>query len=196
MRLRRRKRRRVPGINTASIADISFTLLILFLVVTSMDDDKGLTRMLPPLSPENQEAVELKERDVLRIDIAKGDVVYVNDEKTPIGKLLGRVKQFVDNPQDLPNLPEKHQKDIDLLGACGVTENHVIRIKSDGEANYGTYFKVQNEIVEAYRQLRDSLALTRFDRHYTQCTERQRDAIRTYYPQKVSEDYSKEGGAP
>jgi biopolymer transport protein ExbD len=70
----------VPGINTASIADISFTLLILFLVVTSMDDDKGLTRMLPPLSPENQEAVELKERDVLRIDIAKGDVVYVNDE--------------------------------------------------------------------------------------------------------------------
>ena len=92
MRLRRRKRRRVPGINTASIADISFTLLILFLVVTSMDDDKGLTRMLPPLSPENQEAVELKERDVLRIDIAKGDVVYVNDEKTPIGELRGRVK--------------------------------------------------------------------------------------------------------
>ncbi len=30
-----RKRRRVPGINTASIADISFTLLILFLVVTA-----------------------------------------------------------------------------------------------------------------------------------------------------------------
>ena len=43
MKLRRRKRRRVPGINTASIADISFTLLILFLVVTSMDDEKGLS---------------------------------------------------------------------------------------------------------------------------------------------------------
>ena len=196
MRLRRRKRRRVPGINTASIADISFTLLILFLVVTSMDDDKGLARMLPPLSPENQEAVELKERNVMRIDISKGEVVFVNDEKTPIGGLCARVKQFVDNPQNLPNLPEKHQKDIDLLGVCGVTEDHVIRLKSDGEANYGTYFKVQNEIVEAYRQLRDSLALNRFDKHYTQCTERQREAIRAYYPQKVSEDYSKEGGAP
>lgn len=196
MRLRRRKRRRVPGINTASIADISFTLLILFLVVTSMDDDKGLTRMLPPLAPEKQEAVMLTERNVMRIDIKKGDTIYVNDEITPLGKLCELVKLFVDNPQDNPNLPEKQKKEIDLLGVCDVAENHVIRLKSDGEANYGTYFRVQNEIVEAYRQLRDSLSLSRFDRHYTQCTERQRDAIRTYYPQKVSEDYSKEGGAP
>ena len=50
----RRKRRKVPGLNTASIADISFTLLILFLVVTSMDEEKGLTRLLPQMTQQKQ----------------------------------------------------------------------------------------------------------------------------------------------
>lgn len=38
----RRNKRQVPGVNTASTADISFMLLIFFLVTTSMDVDKGL----------------------------------------------------------------------------------------------------------------------------------------------------------
>ena len=47
-----RKKRQVPSLNTTSTADISFMLLILFLVTSSMDIDKGLTRQLPPLTPE------------------------------------------------------------------------------------------------------------------------------------------------
>lgn len=196
MRLRRRKRRRVPGINTASIADISFTLLILFLVVTSMDDDKGLTRMLPPVANELQEPAVANERNVLLIEIDKDNHLLVDGERTPLSQLQQRVKEFVDNPDNLPNLPEKHKLHIEPLGDCLVTESHVIRLKSHRETCYGTYFKVQNEIVLAYKGLRDSLALARFGRHYMECNETEQTALRTHYPQKVSEDYSQEGGRP
>ena len=40
----RRKQHETPGLNTTSTADISFMLLIFFLVTTSMDVDKGLLR--------------------------------------------------------------------------------------------------------------------------------------------------------
>ena len=197
MRLRRRKRRRVPGINTASIADISFTLLILFLVVTSMDDDKGLTRMLPKMATEQPEPAVATERNVLQVELGKGAVLLVNGEKTDLSRLQDRVKVFVDNPDNLPNLPEKHKVHIEPLGDCLVTESHVIRLKSHRQASYGAYFKVQNEIVLAYKGLRDSLAMVRFGRHFSECNENERTAIRTYYPQKVSEDYSmQEGGKP
>ena len=37
----RRNKHETPGLNTTSTADISFMLLIFFLVTTSMDVDKG-----------------------------------------------------------------------------------------------------------------------------------------------------------
>ena len=40
----KRAKRKVPGLNTSSTADISFMLLILFLVTTSMEVDEGLER--------------------------------------------------------------------------------------------------------------------------------------------------------
>ena len=62
-------KRKVPGINASSTADISFILLIFFLVTTSMDSDKGLARRLPP-PPENEQQdaeIDVKERKVLKV---------------------------------------------------------------------------------------------------------------------------------
>ena len=47
IKFRRHRRRRVPGLNTTATADISFMLLVFFLVTTSIDTDKGLSRLLP-----------------------------------------------------------------------------------------------------------------------------------------------------
>jgi len=52
------RQRRVPELNTTSTADISFMLLILFLVTTSMDIDKGLSRQLPPPTPPEEQMNE------------------------------------------------------------------------------------------------------------------------------------------
>ena len=48
------KHRDVPELNTTSTADISFMLLVFFLVTSSMDTDKGLGRKLAPLDEQQQ----------------------------------------------------------------------------------------------------------------------------------------------
>ena len=50
----RRRNREVPELNTTSTADISFMLLVFFLVTSSMDTDKGLGRTLSPMDEQQQ----------------------------------------------------------------------------------------------------------------------------------------------
>ena len=180
----------------ASIADISFTLLILFLVVTSMDDDKGLTRMLPPIAQDMTDLAEVTERNVLVIEMMADNSLQIKGENANIKDIKARVMDFVENPDNLPDLPEKHSINIDLLGECMVTDGHVIKLEADAKTEYETYFQVQDAIVAAYRQLRENLAQKRFHVSYAECSERQREAIRTYYPQRVSEVYNVEEGKP
>ena len=61
-----KKKRKAPSINSSSSADLAFTLLIFFLVVTSMDTDEGLARLLPRWVPEDQiQDQEIKKRNIL-----------------------------------------------------------------------------------------------------------------------------------
>ena len=43
-----KKRREVDEINSSSMADIAFLLLVFFLVTTTIDPGEGLTMILPP----------------------------------------------------------------------------------------------------------------------------------------------------
>ena len=65
---RRRRFEQIPELNTSSTADISFMLLIFFLVTSSMDTDKGLLRQLPPPPQEQQPPQTLDAHDNLSID--------------------------------------------------------------------------------------------------------------------------------
>jgi biopolymer transport protein ExbD len=67
-----KKKRKVPNLNASSMADISFLLLIFFLVTSSMDTDSGLSRRLPP-PPQSEE--QLQKMDVQRRNLM---VVLVN----------------------------------------------------------------------------------------------------------------------
>ena len=70
-------KRKTPGINGSSSADIAFMLLIFFLVTTSMDTDKGLKRRLPPISPkqEQQQQVEINDRNIMRLLVNRADEI-------------------------------------------------------------------------------------------------------------------------
>ncbi|MBR1381621.1 MAG: biopolymer transporter ExbD, partial [Paludibacteraceae bacterium] len=59
--------KKVPQINASSMADISFLLLIFFLVTTSMDVNQGLARRLPaPVPPDQKvEASDINKRNLL-----------------------------------------------------------------------------------------------------------------------------------
>ena len=68
--LKRRCKQRQMVVNTTSTADISFILLVFFLVITSIDTDKGLLRQMPPLDDkETTERVEVSKNNLLSIKI-------------------------------------------------------------------------------------------------------------------------------
>ena len=191
-----KKKKKVPALNSSSTADISFILLIFFLVTTSMDTDSGLSRRLPqPPDKEQEDAqIDVKERNVLNVRLNAAGALMCNSEIIELKLLRERAKEFIANPNDLPTLPEKHGKTIDLLGDCYVTDKHVISVQTDRGTPYEVYFQVQNELVAAYNELRDELSRSKFGRPYEALTDEQKVAVRAYYPQKISEAEPKNYG--
>ena len=193
-----RKKRETPGINSSSTADMAFILLIFFLVTTSMDTDRGLARRLPPPpdpSVKQQDNVIVKERNVLQVRLNKDNQLMVGSEYMDVNQLRAKAKEFVANPNNDENLPEKHVKNIPLLGGeCMVTEKHVISVQNDVGTSYQAYIDVQNELVAAYNELRNELANQKFGKDYNMCDEDQQKAVRDFYPQKISEAEPKKYG--
>ena len=191
-----KKKKKVPALNSSSTADISFILLIFFLVTTSMDTDSGLSRRLPqPPDKEQEDAqIDVKERNVLNVRLNAACARMCTSEVIELKLLRERAKKFISNPNDLPTLPEKHGKTIDLLGDCYVTDKHVISVQTDRGTPYEVYFQVQNELVAAYNELRDELSRSKFGRPCEALTDGQKVAVRAYYPQKISEAEPKNYG--
>ena len=195
-----KKKRKVPGLNASSTADISFILLIFFLITTSMDTDMGLARRLPqpPEDEEVKQELKIKERNVMEVRINAQGFLWIKDGTGSgfgdIRELRSRAKQFITNENNLSVLPEKHPINIPLLGMCALTDKHVISVQTDRGTPYNMYFQVQNELVAAYNELRDELSKQKFGRIYAALSDEQKVAIRTYYPQKISEAEPKNYG--
>lgn len=180
--------RKVPGLNSSSTADISFILLIFFLITTSMDTDMGLTRRLPEWDPNAQEEeVKIKERNVMTVLVNANNEILCRGEVINISELKDRAKEFIANPDDKANLPAKEEYDIKGFGTVVTTVKHVISLQTDRSTDYDIYFKVQNELSKAYNELRDEWCWVTFHHHWIDCTEDQQTYAKGMYPSKISE---------
>ena len=195
-----KKKKKMPGLNTSSTADISFMLLIFFLVTTSMDTDMGLSRRLPnPPDPDQENAqVDIKARNIMYVRLNSDGQLWIKDETfsdyVDIGILRQRAKEFIKNEQGFSKWPEKHVKIIDHKGRCVVTDKHVISVQTARDTPYFAYFQVQNELVAAYNELRDEISKEKFGRLYEALDEDLKAAVRQYYPQNISEAEPKKYG--
>lgn len=106
----KKRAKRGPGeINAGSMADIAFLLLIFFLVTTTMDTDVGILRLLPPIV-ENQDKTDIvNKRNVYEVLVNDADQLLVEGEFMDIKDLRAGAKEFMTNPQNLENLPERHR---------------------------------------------------------------------------------------
>ena len=189
-----KKKKKMPGLNTSSTADISFMLLIFFLVTTSMDTDMGLSRRLPqPPDPDQEDAqVDIKSRNIMYVRLNSEGQLWVKDEISSgyvdFNVLRQRAKDFIKNEQNISKWPEKHVKNIDHLGRCLVTDKHVISVQTARDTPYFAYFQVQNELVAAYNELRNEYAKEKFHREFEYLDDDIKNAIKLeYYPQHISE---------
>jgi biopolymer transport protein ExbD len=187
--------RKIPEIPSASLADIAFMLLIFFLVTTTMDVDSGLERRLPQWVDQEQldDDQQIKERNVFIVLVNRNNDLLVEGEYADIDNLRERAKEFMANPNDAEDLPEKEAKQIPYFGEVMVTKG-VISLQNDLDTQYGTYIAVQNELVAAINELREELAQQEFGKSYNQLDKDQQDAVREIYPSRISEAEPKKVG--
>ena len=166
----RRKQHEPPGLNTTSTADISFMLLIFFLVTTSMDVDKGLLRQLPSPEPQKKEQQQsvVDKANLMALRLTAGDTLLVNGKPMKVSLLKEETIRFV------------HR-----LG-----KKHLISIESDRDADYNLYFQMQNQLMEAYSQLRNETAQKKYHRDYALLNNDQKEQVRNICPQRITESYA------
>lgn len=169
-----RRKHRVPGLNTTSTADISFMLLIFFLVTTNMDVDKGLSRQLPPANKEENQQSFAEKGTTMALKITQDNKLIVNDKQQPIKGLRNQVISFVER----------------------VGKRHLITVEADPQSDYDTYFHLQNELVAAYRVLRDQTAQRLYHRNFAALSPQQKDHVRDVCPQHIAEQYHDPSAGP
>ncbi len=198
-------KRKVPGINASSTADISFILLIFFLVVTSMNSSTGLNVRLPepPEDEDLQNPPKIKKRNSLIVLVNMDDRIMITQgEKAAyeisISDLRQLAKEFISNEENRADYPEKHAEDVVFEDGGvehvlpsgrqqNITSKHVISLQTDRGTSYNTYFEVTSELYHAYDELRDELAQKEFGKPYNKLDATQQMLCRLYYKTMISE---------
>ena len=170
-----RRRRTVPQLNATSTADISFMLLIFFLVTTSMDLDKGLTRKLPPVEKNKQEESIVNKDNIIKVFITGNNKILVDDAPCTLDELKDKLKKFV----------------------ARKGRNHLIQLQASENANYDTYFHVQDAIVSIFNQLKNQLAVKMFRHPYVLCSAEEKDEVNQLMPLRMVESFdNKDNNTP
>jgi len=131
--------RKKVEINSSSMADIAFLLLIFFLVTTTIANDKGLTLQLPPKPDDiQQQDVKIKEKNLFKVLINSSDKLLVEGKPMDDPKeIRERVKEFVLNNGRDPELSDS-------------PKDAIVSVKANRGTSYDMFIKVYNEIQGAY----------------------------------------------
>ncbi|MCR5035889.1 MAG: biopolymer transporter ExbD [Bacteroidales bacterium] len=182
-----RKKKKVPEINASSMADISFLLLIFFLVTTTMDTDSGITRRLPPPVENPDMDVKVKERNILNVMINKYDKLMVNGKPSQVEDLKDITRDFITPKPNDEKAPEVEMKEIELIGNF-MTNKGVVSLKNDRGTSYQMYIAVQNELAKAFNELREEVSQQYFKTSYSNLTDKDKiDAVNKAVPVRISE---------
>ena len=188
-------KKKVPAMNTSSTADIAFLLLCYFLMTTTMGSQTGLSRRLPPMPDQNQKVEDQKvnRRNIIVVKINSADRILAGSEPIDVSQLKDKIKEFLTNPADDPNLPEKEMIDIEGYGECPVSKG-VISLQNDRGTSYQAYIAVQNELVKAVNEIRDDFSRRNYGKAFSALDEEKQDIVKKAVPQNISEAEPKDVG--
>ena len=188
-------KKKVPAMNTSSTADIAFLLLCYFLMTTTMGSQTGLSRRLPPMPDQNQKVEDQKvnRRNIIVVKINSADRILAGSDPIDISQLKDKIKEFILNPADNPNLPEREIQDIEGFGPYAVSKG-VISLQNDRGTSYQAYIAVQNELVKAFNEIRDDFAMRNYGSKFAYLDEEKQDIVKKAVPQNISEAEPKDVG--
>ena len=154
-------RRELPEVNAGSMADIAFTLLIFFLVSTTLATDKGERVKLPKWNPDAQnEGVEVTDRNVLAIDVLEDGSLAVEGNNFAYNKLEEETVKFLMNNGRNPEYSDNY-------------EQAVINIRTHPEAPYEGYLEAYSNVKAAFDRIRDDYAMKKYGKPYEKFTDKE-----------------------
>ena len=173
--LLKKKKRDGAEINGSSMADIAFLLLIFFLVTTTINVDTGIGMILPPPLDPEVEPPPIKERNQMNILVNSQGLILMDETPTQIGEVREKLIEFIDNPNNDETL--------------SVTpEAAIVSLKTQKETPYRIYIDMLDEVMAAYKDLRDAASRSNYGVPYDALVDDspQQDQIREMYPKKIS----------
>ena len=182
--------RPIKEINAGSMADIAFLLLIFFLVTTTMDVDSGITRVLPPPVEKDPDKAIIKDRNVFEVLLNSEDMLLVENEPMDIKILRAEAKDFLSTNHDPldERYPETDTLTLAALGGVITKTKGVISLMNDRGTSYDIYIQVQNELAAAVRELRDEMAMEKFNTRFEKIADvNNQKAIKKAIPVAISE---------
>lgn len=162
------KNRPAAEVNSGSMADIAFLLLIFFLVTTTIANDKGIAMLLPPKPDPNEPETDVKmhDRNIFKILANSNDQLLVEDEPMrDVTKLRPMVKEFVlnfgkpsaDGRLLYNQLPATLRREVNNSGRRVDSSDEpgkaVVSFKADRGTSYELYIRVLDEVNAAYNEI-------------------------------------------
>lgn len=169
IKLKKRKRPE-PEIPTASMSDISFLLLLFFLVSTVIDVDTGIGIVLPEYV-EKQETVPISRDRLAAVLVNENGDVLLNNEIIAVPQIAKTLKPRIVSKIELP-----------------ANKKLVVSVKTDRRTNYNLYIQTLDQIKEAYTEVKDEYARAKFGKRLIDLDEKSKEMeeIKTKIPYSVS----------
>ncbi|WP_026837275.1 ExbD/TolR family protein [Gillisia sp. JM1] len=195
-------KRSAPEVNAGSMADIAFLLLIFFLVTTTIETDRGISRKLPPIQDEDVVPPVIKQKNIFTVIVNRNNDLLVEDQVMQLSELRQAAKDFLDNGGGVGEDGCTYCKGARDPQASDNPKKAIISLVNDRQTEYRTYISVQNELVAAYNELRNresqrlySMDFTEMEAKYNDPNfkgnkdkmEEQIDQVKEMYPQLLSE---------
>ena len=118
----KKQRRPIQAINSSSMADIAFLLLVFFLVTTTISMDKGISLVLPSEGNE----LEVNRKNIVNILMNESGKVLLDDKPTKVNAISGIVERKLSGN---PNL--------------------IISVQTHPRTKYQDYLNVLDQLKEA-----------------------------------------------
>lgn len=162
------KNRPAAEVNSGSMADIAFLLLIFFLVTTTIANDKGIAMLLPPKPDPNEPPPEVKtnDRNIFKILANSNDQLLVEDEPMrDVTKLRPMIKDFIlnfgkpsaDGRLLYNQLPATLRRHVNSKGRRADSSDEpgkaIVSFKADRGTSYELYVRVLDEVNAAYNEV-------------------------------------------
>ncbi|MCB2204245.1 biopolymer transporter ExbD [bacterium] len=158
----RKKKRPGAEISSSGMADISFLLLLFFLVTTTIDVDTGIDLVLPPWV-ENAEQVAVKSDNIANLLVNEVGDVLLNE------KIIG-----------VPQIR------AEMISRIKANPKLIISYKTVRDTPYKIYIDVMDQLKLAYTDLREEYSREKFGKPLDELNEEQIQEIRKAIPQRIS----------